>query len=132
MIITILCLSHKQILSGRNLLLDDRKMVLLQSLYPHSCLNFVHIHAYFHSTFFINVVATCSNSKKRCWMKSKHQTFSYTEILNITDNFKTVIGEGGFGKVYMGILHDNTQVAVKMLSKSSKQGYKEFQSEVSH
>jgi len=65
-------------------------------------------------------------------MKSKHQTFSYTEILNITDNFKTVIGEGGFGKVYIGILHDHTQVAVKMLSKSSKQGYKEFQSEVSH
>ncbi|XP_024627941.1 probable LRR receptor-like serine/threonine-protein kinase At1g05700 isoform X2 [Medicago truncatula] len=74
-------------------------------------------------------VATCSNSKKRRWMKSKHQTFSYTEILNITDNFKTVIGEGGFGKVYIGILHDRTQVAVKMLSKSSKQGYKEFQSE---
>jgi len=64
-------------------------------------------------------------------MKSKHQIFSYTEILNITDNFKTIIGEGGFGKVYTGILQDHTQVAVKILSTSSKQGYKEFQSEVS-
>jgi len=64
-------------------------------------------------------------------MKSKHQTFSYTEILNITDNLKTIIGEGGFGKVYIGTLQDHTQVAVKVLSKSSKQGYKEFQSEVS-
>ncbi|RHN39184.1 putative transferase, protein kinase RLK-Pelle-DSLV family [Medicago truncatula] len=62
-------------------------------------------------------------------MKSKHQIFSYTEILNITDNFKTIIGEGGFGKVYIGILQDLTQVAVKILSTSSKQGYKEFQSE---
>jgi len=73
-----------------------------------------------------------SNSREDCSVKSKHQIFSYTEILNITDNFKTIIGEGGFGKVYIGILQDHTQVAVKMLSASSKQGYKEFQSEVSH
>ncbi|KEH18241.1 LRR receptor-like kinase [Medicago truncatula] len=70
------------------------------------------------------------NSKKRGSLKSKHHAFSYNEILNITDNFKTIIGEGGFGKVYIGILQDHTQVAVKMLSTSSKQGYKEFQSEV--
>jgi serine/threonine protein kinase len=63
-------------------------------------------------------------------MKSKHQAFSYTEVLNITDNFKTIIGEGGFGKVYLGVLKDHTQVAVKILSPSSMQGYKEFQSEV--
>ncbi|GAU24788.1 hypothetical protein TSUD_356180 [Trifolium subterraneum] len=62
-------------------------------------------------------------------MKSKHQRFSYSEILNMTDNFKTIIGDGGFGKVYIGILQEHTQVAVKMLSTSSKQGYKEFQSE---
>ncbi|WJX92000.1 hypothetical protein P8452_73703 [Trifolium repens] len=62
-------------------------------------------------------------------MKSKHQAFSYTELVNITDNFKTIIGEGGFGKVYLGTLQDQTQVAVKMLSPSSMQGYREFQSE---
>ncbi|XP_039684685.1 putative leucine-rich repeat receptor-like serine/threonine-protein kinase At2g19230 [Medicago truncatula] len=75
---------------------------------------------------------TSSNSKKRGSMISKHERFSYTEILNITDNFKTILGEGGFGKVYFGILQDQTQVAVKRLSLSSMQGYKEFQSEVSH
>jgi serine/threonine protein kinase len=63
-------------------------------------------------------------------MKSKHQAFSCTEIINITDNFKTIIGEGGFGKVYFGTLQDQTRVAVKRLSPSSMQGYKEFQSEV--
>jgi hypothetical protein len=72
------------------------------------------------------------NSKKRGSLESKHQAFNYTEIINITDNFKTIIGEGGFGKVYFGILQDHTQVAVKMLSPSSMQGYKEFQSEVRH
>ena len=63
-------------------------------------------------------------------MKSKHQAFSYSEIVNMTDNFKTIIGEGGFGKVYVGVLQNHIQVAVKILSPSSMQGYKEFQSEV--
>ncbi|KAF8023258.1 hypothetical protein BT93_F0687 [Corymbia citriodora subsp. variegata] len=40
-----------------------------------------------------------------------------------------VIGEGGFGKVYLGTLDNGAIVAVKMLSESSKQGYKEFQAE---
>ena len=53
-------------------------------------------------------------------------------MVQITDNLKTVIGEGGFGKVYLGILKDETQVAVKLLSTSSKQGYKEFRAEVRH
>ncbi|KAF2323500.1 hypothetical protein GH714_035792 [Hevea brasiliensis] len=62
--------------------------------------------------------------------KSKHRTFSYSEIVSITGNFKTYIGGGGFGKVYFGTLKDDTQVAVKLLSQSSKQGCKEFQAEV--
>ena len=80
----------------------------------------------------MTVVVTSSNSKESGSMKSKHHRFSYTEILNITDNFKTTIGEGGFGKVYFGTLQDQTEVAVKRLSPSSMQGYKEFQSEVRH
>ncbi|MCH80001.1 receptor-like protein kinase, partial [Trifolium medium] len=72
---------------------------------------------------------TSRNSKKRGSLISKQQTFSYTEILNITNNFKTIVGEGGFGKVYVGVLQNHTQVAVKILSPSSMQGYKEFQSE---
>nr|XP_029151503.1 receptor-like protein kinase At3g21340 [Arachis hypogaea] len=70
------------------------------------------------------------DSRKEVCLESKQKAFNYTEILNITDNFKTIIGEGGFGKVYLGLLQDHTQVAVKLLSVSSRQGYKEFQSEV--
>ncbi|KAI9073141.1 hypothetical protein K1719_044892 [Acacia pycnantha] len=61
--------------------------------------------------------------------KTKESSFSYSEVLRITKNFETTIGEGGFGKVYLGTLEDDTKVAVKLLSPSSKQGYKEFKSE---
>lgn len=44
----------------------------------------------------------------------------------------TCIGEGGFGKVYQGTLADGTKVAVKILSRTSKEGYKEFQAEVTN
>ena len=64
------------------------------------------------------------------FVKLKSRAYSYAEVIEITDNFKTTIGEGGFGKVYLGALQDDTQVAVKLLSLSSKQGYKAFQSEV--
>ncbi|KAG8643350.1 hypothetical protein MANES_11G031101v8 [Manihot esculenta] len=70
-----------------------------------------------------------SQSKKEGLVNSKNRSFTYTDIVSIPDNFETIIGEGGFGKVYMGTLKDNTQVAVKLLSQNSRQGYKEFQAE---
>ncbi|XP_028806577.1 putative leucine-rich repeat receptor-like serine/threonine-protein kinase At2g19230, partial [Neltuma alba] len=69
-------------------------------------------------------------SQKMGILKQSSREFSYLQVLRITNNFKTIIGEGGFGKVYLGTLEDDTQVAVKLLSPSSKQGYKEFESEV--
>ncbi|XP_039158975.1 senescence-induced receptor-like serine/threonine-protein kinase [Eucalyptus grandis] len=62
-------------------------------------------------------------------LRLKNRPFKYGELSRITRNFGRVIGEGGFGKVYLGTLDNGTEVAVKILSKSSKQGYKEFQAE---
>ncbi|XP_028756234.1 probable LRR receptor-like serine/threonine-protein kinase At1g51880 [Neltuma alba] len=70
-----------------------------------------------------------SSFQKEGNLKSKNRAFNHLEVLSITNHFETVIGEGGFGKVYLGRLQDDTQVAVKLLSKSSQQGFKEFQSE---
>lgn len=61
---------------------------------------------------------------------SKNRPFTSTEISVMTRNFNVIIGEGGFGNVYLGTLKDGTKVAVKVLSPSSRQGYKEFRAEV--
>ncbi|KAG5397203.1 hypothetical protein IGI04_019017 [Brassica rapa subsp. trilocularis] len=60
---------------------------------------------------------------------TKDRRITYPEVLRMTNNFQRVLGKGGFGTVYHGNL-DDAQVAVKMLSHSSAQGYKEFKAEV--
>ncbi|KAK3426735.1 hypothetical protein EUGRSUZ_F03112 [Eucalyptus grandis] len=40
------------------------------------------------------------------------------------------LGEGGFGPVYKGVLRGGQEIAVKMLSKNSRQGLHEFKNEV--
>ncbi|GKV19692.1 hypothetical protein SLEP1_g29919 [Rubroshorea leprosula] len=59
--------------------------------------------------------------------------FNYDELAKATKSFaeEEKLGEGGFGAVYKGFLRDsNTNVGVKRVSKSSKQGIKEYTSEV--
>ncbi|CAA0384668.1 unnamed protein product [Arabidopsis thaliana] len=53
-----------------------------------------------------------------------------TMVIDMTNNFQRALGEGGFGVVYHGYLNGSEQVAVKLLSQSSVQGYKEFKAEV--
>jgi serine/threonine protein kinase len=58
--------------------------------------------------------------------------FSYKNLHNATKGFKDteLLGEGGFGKVYIGTLPSNVQIAVKRVSHDSKQGMKEFVAEI--
>ncbi|KAH0854019.1 hypothetical protein HID58_092675 [Brassica napus] len=63
------------------------------------------------------------------------QTGSFTlkQIKRATNNFdpENKIGEGGFGPVYkVGVLGDGTTIAVKQLSSKSKQGNREFVTEI--
>ncbi|KAG2569070.1 G-type lectin S-receptor-like serine/threonine-protein kinase B120 isoform X2 [Panicum virgatum] len=57
---------------------------------------------------------------------------SFDDIVAATDNFSdaNMLGKGGFGKVYKGLLAGTNEVAVKRLSKSSGQGTEEFRNEV--
>ncbi|XP_008781121.2 proline-rich receptor-like protein kinase PERK15 [Phoenix dactylifera] len=57
---------------------------------------------------------------------------TYEELKEATNNFEpaSVLGEGGFGRVFKGALSDGTAVAIKKLSTGGHQGDKEFLVEV--
>ncbi|KAL0375240.1 UNVERIFIED_CONTAM: L-type lectin-domain containing receptor kinase S.4 [Sesamum radiatum] len=60
--------------------------------------------------------------------------YKYQELKQATRGFKDseLLGFGGFGRVYKGTLpNSKTQVAVKRISHESKQGVREFVSEIS-
>lgn len=56
----------------------------------------------------------------------------FAEILYATNKFDPnfMIGEGGFGKVYKGTLHNDVKVAVKRSEAGHGQGFMEFQTEI--
>ncbi|KAG6503385.1 hypothetical protein ZIOFF_035697 [Zingiber officinale] len=56
--------------------------------------------------------------------------FTYKEIKLATDNFRTVIGKGGFGTVYKAQFADGSLAAVKLMNKDSKQDEKDFTREI--
>ncbi|KAB1199614.1 G-type lectin S-receptor-like serine/threonine-protein kinase RKS1 [Morella rubra] len=58
--------------------------------------------------------------------------FDRSTIVAATDNFSLAkrLGQGGFGPVYKGQLANGQEIAVKTLSRSSRQGTDEFKNEV--
>jgi hypothetical protein len=75
------------------------------------------------SVSLMSPMATCVLSAK---------TFSLAELEKATDKFssKRILGEGGFGRVYCGIMEDGSEVAVKMLTRDNQNGDREFIAEV--
>lgn len=56
--------------------------------------------------------------------------FTKDELKKITKNNSEVLGQGGFGKVYKGILEDNTLVAVKASIEVNDARKEDFTNEV--
>ncbi|KAL1558363.1 non-specific serine/threonine protein kinase [Salvia divinorum] len=73
-----------------------------------------------------SVVAISTDAASNC------RYFSLVEITTATNNFdeSNIIGVGGFGKVYKGVIDGKTNVAIKRSNPSSGQGVKEFQTEI--
>ncbi|KAM7273840.1 hypothetical protein ACFE04_028504 [Oxalis oulophora] len=62
------------------------------------------------------------------------KTFTFRELASATKNFRQecLLGEGGFGRVYRGMLHPSGQVvAVKQLDRNGLRESKELMSEIS-
>ncbi|XP_057534329.1 receptor-like serine/threonine-protein kinase ALE2 isoform X2 [Amaranthus tricolor] len=68
-------------------------------------------------------IPTCALSVK---------TFLLVELEKATDKFSSrrILGEGGFGRVYHGMLEDGFEVAVKLLTRDNQNGDREFIAEV--
>lgn len=60
------------------------------------------------------------------------QVFTFKQLHAATGGFgkSNVIGHGGFGLVYRGVLNDGRKVAVKLMDQAGKQGEEEFTVEV--
>ncbi|RZS19420.1 hypothetical protein BHM03_00051827 [Ensete ventricosum] len=60
------------------------------------------------------------------------QLLAFSEIQEVTKNFEEslVVGIGGFGKVYRGVLENGLVVAVKRGNPQSQQGLVEFRTEI--
>ncbi|XP_050226307.1 serine/threonine-protein kinase PBS1 isoform X2 [Mercurialis annua] len=60
------------------------------------------------------------------------QVFAFKQLHSATGGFSksNVVGHGGFGSVYRGVLSDGRKVAVKLMDQAGKQGEEEFKVEV--
>ena len=82
-----------------------------------------------------SINSTTSTVVKRINSKLKVagvKAFTYEELAEATDNFseRHQIGQGGYGTVYVGKLHDGRQVAIKCADALSGQGTREFYTEI--
>ncbi|KAJ6723590.1 hypothetical protein OIU74_008035 [Salix koriyanagi] len=58
--------------------------------------------------------------------------FTFKQLNSATGGFSksNVVGHGGFGLVYRGVLSDGRKVAIKLMDQAGKQGEEEFEVEV--
>ncbi|KAJ8752129.1 hypothetical protein K2173_001804 [Erythroxylum novogranatense] len=60
------------------------------------------------------------------------QVFTFKQLYSASGGFNksNVVGHGGFGSVYRGVLNDGRKVAIKLMDEAGRQGEEEFKVEV--
>lgn len=78
------------------------------------------------------VASSSSSSDTVKVIRLDKTAFTYIDILNATSKFsdERIIGKGGFGTVYRGLLPDGREIAVKKLQREGKDGEREFRAEM--
>ncbi|XP_057472685.1 probable serine/threonine-protein kinase PBL7 [Actinidia eriantha] len=102
--------------------------------------------AFIYYRYLTNKLSRRLNNRKRAELEEKVsefsniqvatekglQVFTFKQLHSATVGFgkSNVIGHGGFGLVYRGVLQDGRKVAVKLMDRAGKQGEEEFKVEV--
>ncbi|XP_025013320.2 serine/threonine-protein kinase CDG1 isoform X1 [Ricinus communis] len=78
------------------------------------------------------ILCSSCGASTELYIKDSMQ-FTYSEIQLATQQFskENLLGEGGYGHVYKGVLKDGQLIAAKVRKEASTQGFTEFHSEVS-
>ncbi|CAJ1951983.1 unnamed protein product [Sphenostylis stenocarpa] len=79
-------------------------------------------HQYFQSDPYIEAFLTNHGALAQ-------KRYKFSEVKKMTNSFRVKLGEGGFGSVYEGKIHNGCHVAVKLLNASKRNG-EEFINEV--
>ncbi|CAD6342708.1 unnamed protein product [Miscanthus lutarioriparius] len=79
----------------------------------------------------VQIVRDGHGAEEEEMRSSEPLTYDLSTLRAATDNFseENKLGEGGFGPVYKGTLPDGQVIAVKRLSRTSKQGHVEMKNE---
>ncbi|KAL6648050.1 hypothetical protein ACP70R_012274 [Stipagrostis hirtigluma subsp. patula] len=83
----------------------------------------------------IELILGADRSKWTVHSNHNIRCFTQSEIERVTNNYRTMIGKGGFGEVYIGVLEDKNMVAVKKFIGNVKENFaKELivHSEINH
>lgn len=125
--------------------IDSTKLPKLPYLGPRAPSKLLEIVLPIASALFVLVVGTTAVILVRRHLRYKEdvredweveygpQRFTYKDLFHATKGFssKHLVGVGGFGRVYRGVLpKSRSQVAVKTVPYNSKQGVKQFTAEV--